>query len=282
MLNGPNGAPVWYIEHHPMRVFKWTPDFDTFFESPIAAVWCKVIGLPIHLYDQSALIAIGKLLGKPIQTDHATFNQNRLTFARICIEIDISSPPPEEIILNILGKDARYKVVWDRIPLYCAECKHIGHAKEACFTLRKKAEQPRKEPNRPPQSRQANAASNFSRREWRPKKASANTSTPKSDREATSKKDTETRIGKEKGGVHVTSSLKTPTGMQVQVDEDGFQLVTNRRKGKSLYSIRPAQGGAHNASYLETLLKGSNVATVSFGKPYDEENDPGGSSTSIT
>ena len=94
-----------------MRVFKWTPDFDTFFESPIATVWCKVIGLPIHLYDQSTLIAIGKLLGKPMLADHATIHQTRLTFARICVEIDISHPPSEEIILNILGKETRYKVV---------------------------------------------------------------------------------------------------------------------------------------------------------------------------
>ena len=110
---------MWYIEQHPMRVFKWTSDFDTFFESPIVVVWCRVIGLPIHLYDQSALIAIGKLLGKPIQADRATLNQNRLTFSWTCIKIDISTPPPEEIILNIIGKDTRYKVVWERIPVLC-------------------------------------------------------------------------------------------------------------------------------------------------------------------
>lgn len=163
MLNGPNGASVWHIGQHPMRVFKWTPDFDTFFESPIAAVWCKVIGLPIHLYDQSALIAIGKLLGKPIQVDLATFTQNRLTFARICIEIDISTPPPEEINLNILGKDNRYKVVWDRIPLFCVECKHVGHVKEACLTLEKKEGQHTKDPNRPSHFRRPVFASESTR-----------------------------------------------------------------------------------------------------------------------
>ena len=41
LLNGPNGMPVWFIDRHPMRVFKWTPKFDPFFESPIAAIWCN-------------------------------------------------------------------------------------------------------------------------------------------------------------------------------------------------------------------------------------------------
>ena len=31
LLSGPNGMPVWFIDRHPMRVFKWTPDFDPFF-----------------------------------------------------------------------------------------------------------------------------------------------------------------------------------------------------------------------------------------------------------
>lgn len=59
LLNGPNGIPVWFIDRHPMRVFKWTPEFDPFFESPITPIWCNLVGLPIHLYERSALFAIG-------------------------------------------------------------------------------------------------------------------------------------------------------------------------------------------------------------------------------
>ncbi|XP_042012195.1 GTP-binding protein YPTM2-like [Salvia splendens] len=34
--------------------------FDTFFESPIVEVWCKLIEIPIHLYEQSALLVRNK------------------------------------------------------------------------------------------------------------------------------------------------------------------------------------------------------------------------------
>ena len=71
---------------------------------------------------------------------------------------------------------------------------------------------------------------------------------------------------KDKGGLDGTPRMKAPTEVQIQVDEDGFQLVSTRRKGKPTYTLHQSQGGAHKANYLETLLKGSNVATVSFGK----------------
>ena len=66
LLNGPKGTPMWVVGHIPMRVFKWTWDFNLFHESPIAAIWCNLIALPLHLYDISALFAIGQLLGNPI------------------------------------------------------------------------------------------------------------------------------------------------------------------------------------------------------------------------
>ena len=137
MLNGPKGTPVWYIDRHPMRVFKWTPDFDAYCESPIAAIWCNLIGLPIHLFDQSALFAIGKLLGTPIQVDRATADKSRLSFARLCIEIDITKPPPEEIILDICGRETVQQVRWGKIPQYCRECKHVGHSSEVCYAAGK-------------------------------------------------------------------------------------------------------------------------------------------------
>ncbi|XP_042045665.1 uncharacterized protein LOC121791916 [Salvia splendens] len=147
LLSGPKGTPVWFIDRHPMRVFKWSPDFDAYCESPIAAIWCNLIGLPIHLFDQAALFAIGKLLGTPIQVDRATANKARLSFARLCIEIDITKPPPEEIILDICGRELVQQVKWDKIPSYCHECKHVGHTGEVCYAAGKGVRPPKRNYN---------------------------------------------------------------------------------------------------------------------------------------
>ncbi|XP_042056295.1 uncharacterized protein LOC121800869 [Salvia splendens] len=158
LLSGPKDTPVWYIDRHPMRVFKWSSDFDAYCESPIAAIWCNLIGLPIHLYDQAALFAIGKLLGTPIQIDRATANRMRLLFARLCIEIDISKPPPEEIILDICGRETMQQVKWDKIPSYCRECKHVGHKSEVCYAMGK-TERPAKRNYNYPAQEQSNRGS---------------------------------------------------------------------------------------------------------------------------
>ncbi|XP_042038360.1 uncharacterized protein LOC121784261 [Salvia splendens] len=169
VLNGPNGSPNWYVDVHPMRVFKWAPDFDTFFESPIVSVWCNIIDIPAHLYEESAIMAIGNLLGKPLQADHATIHQSRLSFARICVEIDISIPPPEEIILNIRGKDSRYNVAWDRFPLFCANCKHVGHVKEDCHASGRKNRVGGRDRRVPTKAFYSSNVPKITRQEWRPK-----------------------------------------------------------------------------------------------------------------
>ena len=60
-------------------------------------------------------------------------------------------------------------------------------------------------------------------------------------------------------------TLKATKVTQVQEDEDGFQLVTRRKKGKMNIPLHHPQEGPHKAPYREKLLMGGNVATVSFG-----------------
>ncbi|XP_041999839.1 uncharacterized protein LOC121749325 [Salvia splendens] len=133
LLVGQNGVSVWFVDRHPMRVFPWTPDINPYFEIPIAAVWCNLLGLPINLFEKSALFAIGGMLGTYIQIGHATATQTRLSYARICVEIDISKPPIEEIIVDMMGREMVQKIIWDKIPMYCRECRHVGHASSTCY-----------------------------------------------------------------------------------------------------------------------------------------------------
>ncbi|XP_042023078.1 uncharacterized protein LOC121770412 [Salvia splendens] len=133
ILCGASNNNTWFIEYHPMRMFKWTADFDLYFETPIADVWCNLHALPIHLFEESMLFSIGKLFGEPIQIDHNTITRARLSYARICIEIDISKPVPEKYILRLGGKDVTLQVRWDKIPHYCSACKNIRYLYSSIF-----------------------------------------------------------------------------------------------------------------------------------------------------
>ncbi|KAL0293313.1 UNVERIFIED_CONTAM: hypothetical protein Sradi_6943400 [Sesamum radiatum] len=48
----------WTFDNFHMRVFKWSPDFDPHTESPIAPVWIKLPGLPVHLFEKNALLPL--------------------------------------------------------------------------------------------------------------------------------------------------------------------------------------------------------------------------------
>ncbi|XP_042005686.1 uncharacterized protein LOC121754383 [Salvia splendens] len=154
ILSGANNNNTWFIDHHPMRMFKWTADFDLYFETLIAAVWCNLHALPIHLFEESILFSIVKLFGEPIQIDHDTITRARLSYARICIEIDISKPVPEKYMLRLGGKDVTLQVRWDKIPHYCSACKHVGHSEVHCYALGKRPAPPKKDFSRPAQQKQ--------------------------------------------------------------------------------------------------------------------------------
>ncbi|XP_041990271.1 uncharacterized protein LOC121741533 isoform X2 [Salvia splendens] len=143
LLNGPNGIPVWFIEQHPMRVFEWTTEFDLSFESRNVAVWCSLFALPLRFFDTATLFAIGRIFGNPIKIDHATITRSRISFARMCVEIDISKPPPKKFVLDIGGREITRRVKWDKIPLFCMDCRNVGHSKVTCCkTFRKKRKRP--------------------------------------------------------------------------------------------------------------------------------------------
>ncbi|KAK6161495.1 hypothetical protein DH2020_004876 [Rehmannia glutinosa] len=127
--------PVWHINSYTMRMFKWSPSFSVRKESSIIPVWLKLPGLPIHLFDKDALFSIANLIGQPIQIDKATAALTKLSFARICVGLDVSIPPKEFITLKI-GNDIReQKVVYEKIPKFCQGCFHAGHDISQCYTI---------------------------------------------------------------------------------------------------------------------------------------------------
>ncbi|XP_042041293.1 uncharacterized protein LOC121786729 [Salvia splendens] len=191
------------------------------------------MGVPAHLFEVSALMDIDKLLGESLLVDHATINQTRLSFARIFVEIDISNPPTEEIILSILGKESRHKVAWDRIPLFCVNCKHVGHVIDKCHALGRKGRLGSKDYQTPTKVQHPNHDPEIIRPERLPKEAKKVGTSPSIDH--TNKEKDSGNQKKDNEGVMDAQPLvpRAPFERQPSVDEDGFQLVSRKRKGKA-------------------------------------------------
>ena len=63
-------------------------------------VWVRLHNLSLHFWHNNVLIAIGNVLGKFLKTDEDRISRGILTFAKICVEVDLSEGLPENINLN--------------------------------------------------------------------------------------------------------------------------------------------------------------------------------------
>ncbi|KAL0288949.1 UNVERIFIED_CONTAM: hypothetical protein Scaly_2715800 [Sesamum calycinum] len=69
----------WTFDSFHMRVFKWTPNFDSQIESPIAPMWIRLPTLPVHLFEKNALFTLASKIGKPLRMDEPTVDLSSLT-----------------------------------------------------------------------------------------------------------------------------------------------------------------------------------------------------------
>ncbi|WRX14697.1 Reverse transcriptase domain - like 10 [Theobroma cacao] len=133
---------TWFITNQKMRVFKWTPDFETEKESPIVPVWVSFPNLKAHLFEKSALLMIAKAIGNPLCIDEATANGTRPSVARVCIEYDCLKPPVDSVWIVVskrgsedMSRGYLQKVEFSPMPEYCNHCCHVGHNVSKCLIL---------------------------------------------------------------------------------------------------------------------------------------------------
>ncbi|XP_031120595.1 uncharacterized protein LOC116023727 [Ipomoea triloba] len=123
----------WSIQGSIMKIFKWTTDFRPEVESPIVPVWIALEGLPAHLHDKRAIYSIAQSVGPPLKVDASTLILNRPSVARVCVELDVSNPFPENIWINH-GSSGGFAqpVHYEYIPPYCHSCLRFGHLLTEC------------------------------------------------------------------------------------------------------------------------------------------------------
>ena len=125
---------TWYVCGSAMRIFKWTTDFLCSEESPVVPVWISFPYLPIHFVQcKEALFSIASAIGQPLRIDQATATLSRPSVARVLVEHDVTQPLLPRIRIGVGDSGFWQNVVYEKIPLYCASCKHLGHAAETCY-----------------------------------------------------------------------------------------------------------------------------------------------------
>ncbi|GAV89066.1 DUF4283 domain-containing protein [Cephalotus follicularis] len=111
-------------------LLRWSPHRHR--DSPLAAVWIRLPGLPIPLHNPSILQAIGDSLGRYLRSDENTIKFKHPWAARICVELDLSKPPPSALFIAVGERKLRQRLVYETRLLYCQHCHLQGHRAATC------------------------------------------------------------------------------------------------------------------------------------------------------
>ena len=85
----------------------------------------------IHCKD--VLFSIANAIGKPLRVDHATVVVNQPSITRVPIELDVLRPLLPKLWTSEGDGIFWQNVIFERVPLYYASCKHLGYSTDTCF-----------------------------------------------------------------------------------------------------------------------------------------------------
>ncbi|KAL0315110.1 UNVERIFIED_CONTAM: hypothetical protein Scaly_2889800 [Sesamum calycinum] len=99
----------------------------------LTLVWAILSSLPLECWHLNALGKIGSRLGTPIAMDSLTMRMERVSYARILVEVDASKALVDHVEFKLPnGVTRRQPVVYEYTPKFCTECNRFGHHKNSC------------------------------------------------------------------------------------------------------------------------------------------------------
>eukprot|EP00253_Pinus_taeda_P003030 PITA_03030 len=90
----------WFWGNVGLFMTPWFPGFDA--NAMVVSkmsVWVRLHNLPLHFWIPKVFEAMGNAIGKYLKQDMERITRDIHTFARICVEVDLSQGLPDSIIL---------------------------------------------------------------------------------------------------------------------------------------------------------------------------------------
>nr|XP_009804954.1 PREDICTED: uncharacterized protein LOC104250100 [Nicotiana sylvestris] len=122
------------FNNRQMMLKNWEPDFEIDKEHMrVMPLWVTFSGLHIQCWAEENLGRITNCLEKPVCTDRLTAQCERILYARVLIEMDITQPLLDELTIEQPnGKIRVQRVDHEQKPVFCQECNRFGHPNGEC------------------------------------------------------------------------------------------------------------------------------------------------------
>ncbi|KAG6484327.1 hypothetical protein ZIOFF_061132 [Zingiber officinale] len=96
--------------------------------------WIQIHKLPPDCWTSKVLGLIGSEIGKPLYTDKLTQTRERLTYARLLVEVSVIGEKVKMVPITLpTGVQLDLEIIYESMPDFCEECRRIGHQKEDCM-----------------------------------------------------------------------------------------------------------------------------------------------------
>ncbi|XP_060203006.1 uncharacterized protein LOC132631446 [Lycium barbarum] len=117
------------LNNRPLVIKPWSVKFDFAKEVlKIIPLWVKFPNLPLNYWSMDSLSRISSGLGNPLYVDECTTQMERISYARVLIELDIIRPRPNSVkVADPHGKEFDQAVAYDWKSIYCGTCCQLGH-----------------------------------------------------------------------------------------------------------------------------------------------------------
>ncbi|GKV33629.1 hypothetical protein SLEP1_g42109 [Rubroshorea leprosula] len=135
----------WTFNGHPLILKQWTPDFDPDnLDISKIPVWIQFPELHLSLWNPESLGKLASYVGVPIATDALTAKRQRVAYARMLVEMEITDTLPR--VIPIIGPKGVFQqpVVYEWEPIRCGKCRNLGHEERKCTAKEKKLWVPKK------------------------------------------------------------------------------------------------------------------------------------------
>lgn len=96
-------------------------------------IWVIFPGLLIEYWTKENLGRIASYLGKPICSDRLTGEGERISYARMLVEMDVSQDLRDDMLIE--EEEGKYRVQilgYEWKPVFCEKCCQIGIHEEKC------------------------------------------------------------------------------------------------------------------------------------------------------
>ncbi|XVE74386.1 hypothetical protein DITRI_Ditri12bG0012800 [Diplodiscus trichospermus] len=124
----------WHIQNKPLIVRKWEPSMSSLdFDLAKIPIWIHLRNVPLELFTRSGLSYIASAVGIPLYMDRITTSYQRLAYAKVCVEIEVSSKIPSSIEVRMKdGSPISISVEVPWHPQRCTNCSLFGHSPNTC------------------------------------------------------------------------------------------------------------------------------------------------------